>query len=83
MVNNNNNNHNNNNNNPLSVTNDYDCISAMLLWSSRNGRLEVTQFSVPITSGTVSGIRRNAKYNMSELTAPGSFNTCPMCEGQQ
>ena len=55
----------------------------MPLGSSRNGRLEVTQFSVPTTSGTVSVIRRDAKRNTSGLTAPGSLNTCPMCEGQR
>ena len=38
------------NNNRLSVANDYDCILAMLLGSIRNGRLMVTQFSVPTTS---------------------------------
>ena len=65
-------------NNWLSVTNDYDCISAMLLGSSRNGRLEVTPFSVPTTSGSVCVIRRDAKSNMSGLTAPGSLNPCPM-----
>ena len=55
----------------------------MLLGSSRNGRLEVTRFSVPTTSGTVSVIRRNAKRNTSGLTAPGSLNTYPMCEEQR
>ena len=49
----------------------------MLLGSSRNGRLEVTQFSVPTTSGTASVIWRNALCNTSGLTAPGSLNTCP------
>ena len=43
------NNNNNNNNNRLSVTSDYDCILVMLPGSSKNGRLEVTQFSVPTT----------------------------------
>ena len=43
----------------------------------------VTQFSVPTTSGTVSVIQRDAMRNTSELTAPGSLNTCPMCEGQR
>ena len=33
--------------NRLSVTNDYDCILVMLLELSRNGRLKVTQLSVP------------------------------------
>ena len=59
-----------NNNNQLSVTNDYDCILAMLLGSSRNGRLEMTQFSVTTTSETVSVIRRDVKRNISRLTAP-------------
>ena len=67
----------------LSVSNDYDCILAMLLGSSKNGRLEVTRFSVLTTFGTVSVIRRDAKRNTSGLTAPGSLNTCPMCEGQR
>ena len=58
-----------NNNNPLSVTNHNDCILAMLLVSSRNGRLEVTQFSVPTPCGTVSVIQSFAKCNMSWLTA--------------
>ena len=71
------------NNNRMSVTNDYDCILAMLLGSSSNGRLEVTQFSIPATSGTVSVIWRDAKRNTSRLTAPGGLNTCPMCEGQR
>ena len=55
----------------------------MLLESSRKGSLEMTQFLVPTTSGTVSVIWRDAKRNTSGLTAPGSFNTCPMCEGQR
>ena len=67
----------------LSVTNDYNCIIAMLLESSRNGRLEVTQFSVPTTSETVSVIRKDAKLNTSELTTPGSLNTSPMRDGQR
>ena len=71
-------NNNNNNNNRLSVTNGYDCILEMLLGSSKNGRLEVTQSSVSTISGTVSVIRRDAKSNTSGLTAPGSLNTCPM-----
>ena len=58
-------------NNQLSVTRDYDCILAMLLTLSKNGRLKVTWFSVPTTFETVSVIQRNA------LTAPGSLNTCP------
>ena len=45
----------------------------MLPGSSRNGRLEVTRFSVPTTSGTVSATRRDAKGNMSGLTASGSL----------
>ena len=60
-------------NNRLSVTNDYDCILLMLLESSKNGRLEVTQFSVSTTSGTVSVIQRDVKCNTSRLTAPGSI----------
>ena len=63
----------------VSVTNDYDYILAMLLGSSRNGRLEVTQFSVPITSGTVIVIRRNVLRNTSRLTALSS----PMCYEQR
>ena len=74
---------NSNNNNRLLVTSDYDCILAMLLGSSKNGRIEVNQFSALTTSGTVSAIRRNAKRNTPRLTAPGSLNTSPMCEGQR
>ena len=55
----------------------------MLLGFSKNGRLEVTQFSVPATSETVSLIRRDALCNTTRLTAPGSINTCSMCEGQR
>ena len=62
-----------------SVNNDYDCILVMLLGSSRNSRSEVTRFSIPTTSGTVTVIRRDAKRNTFGLTAPGSLNTCPMC----
>ena len=58
----------------LSVTNDYDCTLAMLLESCRYGRLEVTHFTIPATSGTVSVIRRDAKSHMSGLTAQGSLN---------
>ena len=47
----------------------------MLLGSNR--------FSVPTTSGTVSVIRSDALCNTSGLTAPGSLNTCSMCEGQK
>ena len=54
------------NNNWLLVTNDYDCILAMLLGSNKNGRLEVTQFSVPTTSGTVS-----VSEGMQGATHPG------------
>ena len=64
-------------NNRLSVTSDCDCILAMLLGSSRNGRLEVNAFSVPSTSGTVSVIRRDAKRKTSGLTAPGSLLNFP------
>ena len=63
----------------LSVTSDYDYILAMLLGLSTNGKLKVTQFSVPITSGTVSIIRRDAKCNTSGLTAPGGS----MCEEEK
>ena len=45
--------------NQLSVTCDYNCILAMLFGSSTNGRLEVTQFLVTTTSGTVSVNRRD------------------------
>ena len=62
---------------------DCDCILAMLLGSSRNGRLEIRGFSVPTTSGTISVIRRNALCNTSGLTATGSLNTCPMREEQR
>ena len=55
----------------------------MLFGSSRRGSLEVTQFSKPTTSGAVSVIQRDAKRNTSGLRAPGSLNTCPMCEGQR
>ena len=55
----------------------------MLLGSSENARLEVTPFSVPTTSGTVSVIWRYAKRNTSGLTASGSFNNWPMCKGQR
>ena len=69
--------------NRLSVNSDYDCIVVMLLGSSKNGRLELTLFSVPANSRTVSVILRDVKGNTSGLTAPDSFNTCPMCEGQR
>ena len=55
----------------------------MLLGFSKNGRLEVTQFSVPATSETASVIGRDALCNTTRLTAPGSINTCSMCEGQR
>ena len=48
----------------------------MIFGSSRNGRLEVTQFSVPTISGTVSVIRRDALCKTSGLTSSG-----PMCKG--
>ena len=70
-------------NNQLSVTSDYNCILTMLIGSSRNGRLEVTQFSVFTSFGTASVILRDALCNPSGLTAPGSLNNCPMCEGQR
>ena len=52
-------------------------------WRYKNGRLEMTPFSVPITSGTVSVICRYALCNTSKLTAPGTLNTFSMCEGQR
>ena len=67
-------------NSRLSVTSDYGSILAMLLGSSRNGRLELARLLVPTTSGTVSVIQKDGKRR---LTAPGSFNTCPMYEGQR
>ena len=57
------------------------CQSLMTM--GRNGRLEVSQFSVPTTSGTVSVIQRDALCNKSRLTTPDSLNTCPMCEEQR
>ena len=66
----------------MSVNSDYDCILAMLLGLSRDDRLEVTQFSVPITSTTVSVIRRDAKRNTSGLTARGSLNTYQCLKGR-
>ena len=71
------------NNNRQSVTCDFDYMLAMLLESSKNGILELTQIPVPTTTQTVSVIRRDAKHNTSRLTAPGSLNTCSMCEGQR
>ena len=56
----------------LSVTSDYDCVLAMLFGSSRNGTLDVTQFSVATIFETAGAIRRDALYN-----------TCPMCKGQR
>ena len=44
----------------------------MLLGSSRNGRIKVTQLSVPTTCGTVSVTQRDALCKTSGLTAPGS-----------
>ena len=67
----------------LSVNSGCDFILVMVLELSTNGRLEVTWFSVPTTSGTVSVIQRDAKRNKLELTAPGSLNTCLMCKGQR
>ena len=55
----------------------------MLLGSSKNDIIEVTQFSAATTPGTVSAIQRDASYNTSRLTAPGSLNTGPICEGQR
>ena len=54
----------------------------MILGPSRNGRLEVTQFSVSTTSGTVSVMQGDVLCNSSGLTAPGSLNTYPMFEKQ-
>ena len=56
-------------NNWLEDISDYDCILVMLLGSNKNGRLELTQFSVPTASGTVSVIRRDALCHMFGLTA--------------
>ena len=50
------NNMNNNNNNRLSVTSDYECILAMLLGWSGDGKLEVIRFLVHSSSETVSAI---------------------------
>ena len=61
---------------------DYDCILAMLLRLSRNGRLEVTQFSVPTISRAVSVIWRAALCNTTVLPATGSLNTCPIHKEQ-
>ena len=55
----------------------------MLLGSSKNGILEVTKFSVPTTSGTVSVIRIGVMRNMSGLTKPGSLSTCSIFEGRR
>ena len=55
----------------------YDSILAMLLELSKNGRLEVAQFSVPASCETVSVIQRDALRNTFTLTALGSFNTLP------
>ena len=52
----------------LSVTSDYDCVLAMLFGSSRNGTLDVTQFSVATIFETASAIRRDALCNTSALT---------------
>ena len=57
-------------------------LTTMLLESGMNGRLEVTQFSVPTISGTVSVTRRDALCNTFGLTAPGSLNPYPMGKGQ-
>ena len=51
--------------------------------SIMNGRLAITQFSVITAPGTVSVIRRDALFDTSGLTAPGSLNTCPMCTRQR
>ena len=47
------------------------------------GRLELTYFSIPTTSGTVSVIWMDALCNTSGLTALDSLNTCLMCERQR
>ena len=73
--------------NQLSVISDYNYILAMLLGSSKNGRLVVnwrwpdSQFST--TSGTTSVIRRDAVQKTFELTAPGGLNTWIKGEGQR
>ena len=62
------------------------CQSVMTMtasWRYKNGRVEVTPFSVPITSRTVSVICRDALCNTSKLTAPGTLNTFSMCEKQR
>ena len=62
----------------LSVTRDYDCISAMLLGSGTNVRIQVTRYSVPTTSGTVNIIWSFALCNTCILAASASLSTCPM-----
>ena len=62
----------------ITIIDFHDCILAICC-SGQNGRLEMTQFSVPTTSGTVSGIRKGEMYNTSGLTAPSGLNTCSMC----
>ena len=80
--NNNGNDNDNDNNSPLSVTSDYDCILAMLLGSSRNGRLEVTRFST-YHFWNCQCNPEGCIVQHAQLTAPGSLNTCPMCKGQR
>ena len=55
-----------NNNNWQSVTSDYDCILAILIGSSKKGRLEMTSFSVPTASESISIIWRNAMSNTKQ-----------------
>ena len=69
---------NNNDNNKLSVTDD--CILAMLLELSRNGRPELTQI-LSTHNFWNSVIQRDALHNTFGPTAPGNLGTCPMCKG--
>ena len=69
--------------NRLSVTVDYDCILAMLLGSSRNGRLEVTQFSVPTTSGNCQCNPERCKEQHIRADSTRQPYAYPMCEGQR
>ena len=54
-----------------------------MLEPNKNGRLELTWFSVPTTSGTVIVIWRDAKSNTSGMTALGCLDICPMCKEQK
>ena len=49
-------------------------------WVEQEWLTRVDLILKPTTSGTVSVIKRNVLYNTPGLTAPGSFNTCPMCD---